>query len=120
MRISSNLRTNCLDYQDRAAWLRRLPDTVQMLKRRWFLTLGPVFDSDCAWVSSVKLKDATPAVLKAGMPHMEGENELQGMLFWNGDPTALVLEADPESNAFLLERCVTGLKTVEWSVFSSS
>ena len=47
-------------------------------------------------------------MLKIGLPHMEAENEIDGLLFWNGDPTVYVLEADLELNAMLLERCEPG------------
>jgi streptomycin 6-kinase len=39
---------------------------------------------------------------------MEGEHELQGLRFWNGDPTVRLLEADEELGAMLIERCVPG------------
>jgi streptomycin 6-kinase len=42
------------------------------------------------------------------MPHMEGEHELQGLRFWNGDPAVRLLEADDELGAMLLERCEPG------------
>jgi hypothetical protein len=35
------------------------------------------------------------------MPHMEGEQELQGLRFCNGDPTDRLLEADCELGAML-------------------
>ena len=54
------------------------------------------------------LADGTSAVLKLAMPHMEGEHELQGLRFWNGDPAVRVLEADDEHGAMLLERCEPG------------
>ena len=47
-------------------------------------------------------------MLKIGMPHMEGAHEIRGLRFWNGDPAVLVLEADDERNAMLLERCEPG------------
>ena len=47
-------------------------------------------------------------MLKIGLPHMEAENEIDGLLFWDGDPTVFVLEADLELNAMLLERCEPG------------
>ena len=75
--------------RESAAWLERLPDTIRDLERRWFLTLGAPFsgsDTSCAWVASATLADETSAVLKIGMPHMEGEHELHG-LRWEGDPT---------------------------------
>lgn len=49
-----------------------------------------------------------PAVLKLGMPHFEGEQEIEGLRFWNGDPTVRLLEADADLGAMLLERCEPG------------
>jgi len=42
------------------------------------------------------------------MPHLEGLHEIQGLRFWNGDPTVLLLAADDDYNAMLLERCSPG------------
>ncbi len=93
---------------ERGAWLEHLPETAAELARRWSLTLGTPFDGDCSWVASVTRADGTPAVLKLGMPHMEGEQEIEGLRFWDGDPTVRLLEADEDLNAMLLERCEPG------------
>lgn len=95
----------------RAAWLERLHETVAELARRWSLTLGTQLggeEGSCAWVASVTREDGMPAVLKLGMPHMEGEHEIDGLRFWNGDPTVRLLEADEDLGAMLLERCEPG------------
>ena len=47
-------------------------------------------------------------MLKLGMPHMEGEHEIEGLRFWNGDPTVRLLDADDDLGAMLLERCEPG------------
>src|SRR5262249_50831326 len=60
------------------------------------------------YVATVVREDGTPAVLKIGMPHMEGEHEIHGLRFWNGDPTVRLLEADDNLGAMLLERCEPG------------
>jgi streptomycin 6-kinase len=39
---------------------------------------------------------------------MEGEHELAGLRFWDGEPTVRLLEADDESGAMLIERCEPG------------
>ena len=39
---------------------------------------------------------------------MEGASEIQGLRFWNGDPTVQLLEADSYFGAMLLERCEPG------------
>jgi streptomycin 6-kinase len=94
---------------DRAAWLNRVPEILRDLEHRWSLTLGvPYQDASCAWVAPATLADGTSAVLKIGMPHMEGEHEIQGLRFWNGDPTVRLLNADDELGAMLLERCDPG------------
>ena len=47
-------------------------------------------------------------MLKLGMPHMEGEHEINGLRFWDGDPTVRLVKADADLNAMLLERCEPG------------
>lgn len=108
MIFSAPLIQNCRKAPERGAWLEGLPKAVAELARRWSLTLESQFDGDCAWVASVTREDGTPAVLKLGMPHMEGEQEIDGLCFWDGDPTARLLEADEDLGAMLLERCEPG------------
>jgi streptomycin 6-kinase len=88
--------------------LDHLPQTLQILKDRWSMAVGKPFDSEVSWVAPVTLGSGMPAVLKIGMPHFEGESELHGMLFWDGDPTVRVIDADEGANALLLERCIPG------------
>ena len=111
LNVPARVAVNCRKTPERAAWLNRLPDALRKLERRWSLTLGAPFDGEevsCAWVAPVTRADGTSAVLKLGMPHMEGEHELQALRFWDGDPTVQLLEADDELGAMLLERCVPG------------
>lgn len=73
--------------------------------------MGVVFDGEdvsCAWVATVTLADRTPAVLKVAMPHFEGQHEIAGLRFWNGDPTLRLLQADDDRAAMLLEKCHPG------------
>lgn len=109
--VPERLRVRCGRSGERSAWLARLPQVVGELQRRWSLTLDAPFDGpevSCAWVARAKRADGTPTVLKLGMPHMEGEHELAGLRFWNGDPTVRLLEADDELGAMLLECCAPG------------
>jgi streptomycin 6-kinase len=104
--VSSPLIHNCQKTPERTVWLERLPEAVAELARRWSLTLGTQFEGEdvsCSWVASVTRQDGTPAVLKLGMPHMEGEQEIDGLRFWDGDPTVRLLEADEDLGAMLLE-----------------
>jgi streptomycin 6-kinase len=52
--------------------------------------------------------DGAHVVLKLGMPHMEAADEIEGLRFWDGNPTVRLLEADSNLNALLLERCEPG------------
>jgi len=109
--VPARLAANCRMSPEGAAWLNRLPSTLQELERRWSVSLGTPLDCDsvsCAWVAPAVRRDGTIAILKLGMPHMEGEQEIQGLRFWNGDPTVRLLEADDDLNAMLLERCEPG------------
>lgn len=108
--IPERITTNCSQTVEGAAWLDELPRAIADLKQRWSLTLSLPFEEEasCSWVAPCVRRDGTPAVLKVGLPHMEAENEIDGLLFWNGDPTVFVLEADLELNAMLLERCEPG------------
>ena len=108
--VPESLAVTCSKTEERTRWLEGLPQLVRGLALRWELELGAPFTDDvtCSWVAPATRRDGTPAVLKVGMPHFEGEHEIDAMLFWNGDPTALVYEADREHGAMLLERCVPG------------
>ena len=109
LRIPGRLGANCGRVSEHVEWIERLPIAVRELERRWSLTLGaPYEDASCAWVAPATLGDGSTAVLKLGMPHFEGKDEIPGLRFWNGDPTVRLLEADEELGAMLLERCDPG------------
>jgi len=111
LRIPNGLAASCRKTPERAAWLKRLPDTVEELRHLWALELDGSLDAEdasCSYVAAVLCKDGTPAVLKIPMPHMEGEHEIQGLRFWNGDPTVRLLAANDNLGAMLLERCQPG------------
>src|SRR5262245_52100367 len=109
--VSSQLASYCQRTPETAAWLARLPEMVSELERRWLLAPGKPLDGEeasCSWVASVTRADGTPAVLKLGMPHMEAEQEIDGLRFWDGDPTVRLLESDDHLGAMLLEHCQPG------------
>jgi streptomycin 6-kinase len=109
--ISERLSASCRETPERSRWLKRLPHSVRELQTRWSLKMGLPFDSaetSCTWVAPVTLANGTPAVLKLGIPHFEGEHEIAGLRCWNGDPTVQLLDADEDLGAMLLERCEPG------------
>jgi streptomycin 6-kinase len=109
--VPAQLAANCTKTPERAEWLQRLPSALRDLEHRWRLSLGTPFegqDVSCSWVAPAIREDASTAVLKLAMPHMEGEHEIHGLRFWNGDPTVQLLEAEDDLGAMLLERCEPG------------
>jgi len=109
--VPERLVVACRGVPEREAWLDRLPDAIEALKDRWSLAVGAPFDhadTTCAWVAPALQADGTTAVLKLSMPHMEAEDELEGLRFWDGDPTVRLLDADAGLNAMLLESCEPG------------
>lgn len=111
VRIPKRLADSCRVSLERRDWLERLPSLMRELADRWGLTLTAPFDSDevsCACVAVATRQDGTSAVVKVGMPHFEGEDEIRGLRFWNGDPTVRLFDADDAVNAMLLERCEPG------------
>jgi streptomycin 6-kinase len=110
MIVTAQLSASCSKTPERQAWLKNLPSLLQEMKDRWRLQVGQPFEhgGTCSWVAPVLRSDGTSAVLKLGMPHTEGEGEIEGLRIWNGDPTVRLLEADDRCGAILLERCLPG------------
>lgn len=109
MIIPPELSANCEKTPERRAWLENLAALVQELRERWSLQMGSPFENaTCSWVAPVFRPDGTPAVLKVGMPHMEGRDEIEGLRFWNGSVAVKLYEADDRRWAMLLERCLPG------------
>ena len=111
LKVPGRVAENARNTPAGTAWLDRLPETLRRLEARWSLTVGDPFDHEDltgGWVAAVTLPDGSPAVLKLGNPHMEGEHEIHGLRFWDGDPTVRLFAADEESGAMLLERCLPG------------
>jgi streptomycin 6-kinase len=107
--VPFRLMSTCRETKEARAWLHGLPASIRALEAKWSFTVGlPFEDASCAWVAPVELEDGSSAVLKIGIPHMEGEHESQGLCFWSGEPTVRFLQADEETGAMLLERCAPG------------
>jgi streptomycin 6-kinase len=105
------LAKHCAKTPERRAWLAALPSTIHSLRQRWSLSLGTPYEHanvSCSWVAPAIRTGKTHAVLKIGMPHMEAEQEIEGLRFWNGRATVQLLEWDQQANAMLLEQCEPG------------
>jgi len=81
MIIPEQLSANCRNHVERQAWLDSLSAMLEELTGRWSLRTGPPFEHanvTCSWVAPVVCADGISAVLKLGMPHMEGASTLRG------------------------------------------
>src|SRR4029450_8192529 len=76
----------------------------------WVCVVGGQWDGEgsCCWVAPAVRKDGTRVVMKLAMTHMEAAHEIDGLRFWDGEPTVRLLEADSDLHAMLLERCDPG------------
>ncbi len=110
MILPSQLIVNCQRTPERKFWLESLGQLLDRLVALWSLRLEKGFDTagTCSWVCPVVRFDGTKAVLKLAMPHMEGKHEIQGLRYWSGRSMVRLLEADDDSGAMLLERCLPG------------
>lgn len=101
----------CSGSRERRDWLERLPALLHEISGRWSISVQSdrPFDASAAWVAPALTAGRTPAVLKLPFPHMEAEGEIAGLSFWAGDPTVVLFDADPDSGAMLMERCVPGV-----------
>ena len=89
---------------------RRLPEAVAAVLDDWSLSLPARLDSSevsFAWVAPVTRADGTRVVLKLGLPHMEGEHEIQGLASGMETPRC-ACSTPTRLNAMLLERCEPG------------
>lgn len=107
--LPDRLADACRGNAERADWFRRLPTTLSDIEERWSLSIGSPYEhATSAWVAPATRRDGSRAVLKVGMPHMEGRDEIGGLQFWAGDPTVHLLDSDSGMNAMLLEHCEPG------------
>lgn len=109
--VPEGLAESCGRSPEGSRWLDRLPGTIRALEERWSLELDSPFHGDevsAAWVAPARRADGTSVVLKIGLPHLEAEHEIDGLRFWDGDPTVRLLDADDALGAMLLERCDPG------------
>jgi streptomycin 6-kinase len=90
--------------EDGQAWLAELPDLIAELETRWSITVGePLPEAGEGYVAWAKRTDGTPAVLKLTVPRPHRRNEIEILARANGNGYALLLEADRDRYAMLLE-----------------
>ena len=98
-------------YPEMAPWIDDLPRLVEELRDRWSLQVGEPYEGEemmGSWVAPVRRDDGSSAVLKIGFPHMEAQHEIEGLRFWDGEPTVRLLDADEALFSTLIERCEPG------------
>lgn len=95
--------------EDGAEWLANLPALLDDCARRWNLTLEPHFTPlNYNYVAPVILADGQHAVLKAGVPNKERQQEEDALRFFGGHGIVELLRADTERGEMLIERLQPG------------
>ena len=91
------------------AWIAALPARHAELASRWQLELGPELPGgllSCA--REARRFDGSRAILKIGSPWPRTSDEIAALRAWDGNGAALLLEADEQVGALLLERVQPG------------
>ena len=91
------------------AWLQQLPEIIVTYAQRWSLKVLPPFKQlSYHYVAPAIQADGSPAVLKAGVPHLELSREIEALREFGGNGMARLLQADPQAGIFLEERLLPG------------
>ena len=108
--LPKTLQANLSTTKEGQEWLQSLPGIVSDLTLRWSLTIKEhaYQDASASWAAPCMRANGDKAVLKIGWPHMEAKSEIDGLIFWDGDPTVELFDYDRSSNAILIERCEPG------------
>jgi len=114
--ISPRLARTIVDLYEAegVAWLDRLPDTIASYARRWSLTVFPPFPNlSYNYVAPAVRADGMELVLKLGVPDFEQQRETAALRHYDGRGSAMLIEADPEGGALLIERLRPGALLAE-------
>lgn len=99
---------------DGKVWLEQLPALLENLRRRWSLEIEqPLSDLSYNFVAQARRRDGTPVMLKAGVPDDELLSEIAALRHYDGRGCVMLLEADPDVGAMLLERLEPGTMLVD-------
>lgn len=91
------------------AWMRALPDLVELCAERWHLQLGQPFPYAYTSIAlPAQQEEGAEAVLKIQFPDRESEHEALALEHWDGDGAIKLIAHDQEHHALLLERCLPG------------
>src|SRR5689334_11822039 len=95
--------------EDGAEWLADLPTILDDCAQRWHLTLEPHFTPlNYNYVAPVILADGHHAVLKAGVPNEERQQEEDALRIFGGHGIVELLRADTERGVMLIEQLHPG------------
>lgn len=94
-------------------WLKQLPSLLDSLCRRWSLVIEqPIRDLSYNFVAQARKHNGTPVMLKVGVPNDELLSEIAALRCYEGRGCVMLLEADAELGAMLLERLEPGTMLV--------
>ncbi len=99
---------------DGQVWLSRFPETLQIYRDRWSLTLRLPFEPlSYNYVAPASLPNGDQVVLKLGVPNAELLTEIEALRRYVGRAAVRLLHADPAGGALLLERVRPGTALID-------
>lgn len=94
---------------DGARWLSDLPAILRTVAREWELTIGAPYQLSWHYVAAATCADATPAVLKLGVPGSTSlAEEAAALAAFDGRGAVRLLRVALDRGALLLERAAPG------------
>src|SRR5262245_32643210 len=92
-------------YEDEGvAWLNHLPATIACCAQRWSLEIMPPFPNlSYNYVAPAVRSDGLEVVFKLGVPNPELSSEIAALRLYDGQGSAMLLDADPDLGVLLLE-----------------
>jgi streptomycin 6-kinase len=98
------------------AWLNGLGDLIAEMEQQWSITVGrPIDGGTSSYVAHARTVAGEDAVLKLALPHFWAPHEIRRLQDAAGRGYALLLAADPDRSAILMEALGPSISQLGWS-----
>ena len=100
-----------------AAWLCKIPDTIELCKKKWDLcdVQEPLSNLSQSYIAFAKTKEGKDVVLKLSVPGSVFESEIKTLKAYKTKSSISLLQYDLKMSAMLLPRIVPGTRLSELS-----
>ena len=111
--------TRAVGYNDEGvAWLKRLPELLEVCARRWELSVDVPMAEDYAvmsynYITPATRGDGSDVIIKIASSKKDFSTERESLHFYGGKGAVKLLDSDEELNTLLLERLIPGVPLSE-------